>query len=38
MLEMNEENGTAFVIVTHDQGLAERMNRICTLDDGVLSD
>ena len=38
MLEMNEENGTAFVIVTHDQSLAERMNRICTLDDGVLKD
>jgi len=38
MLEMNEENGTAFVIVTHDQSLAERMNRICTLDDGVLTE
>lgn len=36
MLEMNEENGTAFVIVTHDQGLAEKMNKIYTLDDGVL--
>lgn len=38
MLEMNEENNTAFVIVTHDQRLAERMNRICILDDGVLKD
>jgi lipoprotein-releasing system ATP-binding protein len=36
MLELNAENGTAFVIVTHDQKLAERMNRICVLDDGVL--
>ncbi len=38
MLEMNEENGTAFVIVTHDQRLAESMNRICTLEDGVLNE
>jgi lipoprotein-releasing system ATP-binding protein len=38
MLELNQENGTAFVIVTHDQRLAESMNRICTLDDGVLKD
>ena len=36
MLELNEENETAFVIVTHDQGLAEKMNKIYTLDDGVL--
>jgi lipoprotein-releasing system ATP-binding protein len=38
MLEMNEENGTAFVIVTHDQRLAESMSRICTLEDGVLDE
>ena len=38
MLEMNEENETAFVIVTQDQNLAERMNRICTLVDGVLKE
>lgn len=38
MLEMNEENGTAFVIVTHDQRLAESMSRICTLEDGVLNE
>ena len=38
MLELNQENDTAFVIVTHDQRLAESMNRICTLDDGVLKD
>ncbi len=36
MLEMNDENNTAFVIVTHDQSLAERMDRVCILDDGVL--
>jgi len=37
MLELNRENGTAFVIVTHDQKLAESMNRICVLEDGVLN-
>jgi lipoprotein-releasing system ATP-binding protein len=37
MLELNEENETAFVIVTHDQGLAGKMNKIYTLDDGVLT-
>ncbi|HDH08557.1 MAG TPA: lipoprotein-releasing system ATP-binding protein LolD, partial [Gammaproteobacteria bacterium] len=37
MLELNEEKGTALVIVTHDQGLAEKMNKIYTLDDGVLT-
>ncbi|HEC27580.1 MAG TPA: lipoprotein-releasing ABC transporter ATP-binding protein LolD [Gammaproteobacteria bacterium] len=37
MLELNEEKGTALVIVTHDQGLAEKMNKIYTLDDGVLN-
>jgi lipoprotein-releasing system ATP-binding protein len=36
MLQLNEESRTAFVIVTHDQGLAERMNRTCLLEDGVL--
>ena len=38
MLEINEENGTAFVIVTHDQRLAESMSRICTLEDGILNE
>ena len=38
MLEMNEENGTAFVIVTHDQRLAESTSRICTLEDGILNE
>jgi lipoprotein-releasing system ATP-binding protein len=37
MLELNRENGTAFVIVTHDQKLAESMNRVCVLEDGVLN-
>ena len=38
MLEMNEENGTAFVIVTHDHRLAESTSRICTLEDGILNE
>jgi lipoprotein-releasing system ATP-binding protein len=38
MLELNRESDTAFVIVTHDHSLADRMGRTCLLEDGVLRD
>lgn len=36
MLELNQVSGTALVMVSHDMGLAERMDKIYQLEDGVL--
>ena len=37
LLEMNREQGTAFVIVTHDRQLAARMQQVWELRDGRLT-
>ena len=37
MLELNQRSNTALVMVTHDLGLANRMDKIYQLEDGVLT-
>ncbi|MDH5326583.1 MAG: lipoprotein-releasing ABC transporter ATP-binding protein LolD [Gammaproteobacteria bacterium] len=36
MLELNAQLGTSIIMVTHDKGLADRMQRLYILEDGIL--
>jgi len=36
LLELNQEEGVALVVVTHSRELAQRMSRVLALQDGLL--
>jgi len=36
LMELNTETGASLVVVTHSSAIAERMNRVVTLEDGDL--
>ncbi len=38
LLELKHEIGTSFVLVTHDRGLARRMDRVLELQNGILQE
>lgn len=38
LLDLNQSEGTSFVVVTHDLTLAQRMDRILLIEDGIIAD
>ncbi|MEO1899646.1 MAG: lipoprotein-releasing system ATP-binding protein LolD, partial [Methylococcales bacterium] len=36
MLELNQELQVSFLVVTHDQALAQRMDRVLHMEDGAI--
>ena len=36
MMELNRDSRTALVMATHDQQLAHRMDRVLTIEDGII--